>query len=94
MAVIASAGNTYNPCLLVLRTKGYHLWLVREGDQLFWKASQQGSRFSAHSPAELLGLVTLWEHLGESWNQQEPDLLAELFNNVQVNSDGTQSIEE
>jgi hypothetical protein len=25
------------------------------------------------------GIVTLWERFGENWNQQEPDVLSELF---------------
>ena len=33
----------------------------------------------AYSGPELLGLVDLWEHLGENWNQQKPDILGELY---------------
>jgi hypothetical protein len=32
---------------------------------------------------ELLGLATLWEHLGPDWNQQRPDILGELYDKME-----------
>jgi hypothetical protein len=31
----------------------------------------------------LLGLATLWEHLGPDWNQQRPDILGELYDKME-----------
>ncbi len=39
-------------------------------------------QFMAYSGPKLLGLVALWEHLGEDWNQQEPDILGELTDRI------------
>jgi hypothetical protein len=36
----------------------------------------------AYSGPERLGLVVLWENLGEDWNQQKPDLLGELTDRI------------
>ena len=80
---LTSAGNTYNGCLYVLRTKGCQL-SVEEFDEngsveLLWRAEKDGNTFAADSPVELLGIYTLWENLGEGWNHQKPDILNELF---------------
>lgn len=76
---ISAAGNTNNPCLLILRDAGYDLWLEPTERGSLWCASKDGVGFMGHSGAELLGIVTLWERFGENWNQQEPDVLSELF---------------
>lgn len=80
---LAAAGNTTNPSLLVLRAKGYDLSVEQEGDDTtVYLARKEGRTFAGYSAAELLGLVTLWEHLGTHWNQQEPDVLSELLDAV------------
>jgi hypothetical protein len=76
---LVASGNTYNPCLIVLRDKGYELWLEKGEDRSLWCARKDGQSFLAYSGPELLGLVTLWEHLGEGWNRQDPDILDELY---------------
>jgi hypothetical protein len=77
---LVSAGNTSNPCLLVLRSKGYELQFEQAEDgQSLFLARKDGCEFLGYSPVELLGLVTLWENLGVDWNQQEPDLLGFLL---------------
>lgn len=78
MTNLVAAGNTYNPSLIVLRTKGYHLWIDEDGERNLWNASREGNKFMAYSPPELLGIVSLWEALGDDWNQQKPDILGEL----------------
>lgn len=75
---LVAAGNTYNPSLIVLREKGYDLWLEGGEARSLWCARKDGRDFLAYSGPELLGLVVLWEHLGEGWNRQSPDLLGEL----------------
>ncbi len=75
---LVASGNTYNPSLIVLRQKGYDLWLEEAEDGSLWCAMKGHQSFLAYSGPELLGLVVLWEHLGENWNQQHPDILGEL----------------
>jgi len=75
---LVAAGNTYNPSLIVLRSKGYDLACEDGEESLLWFARKGPHSFLAYSPPELLGLVVLWEHLGENWNQQTPDILGEL----------------
>jgi len=75
---LVASGNTYNPSLIVLRDKGYDLWLERGEEGSLWCARKGDQSFLAFSGPELLGLVVLWEHLGENWNQQEPDIYGEL----------------
>jgi hypothetical protein len=79
---LVASGNTYNPCLIVLRDKGYELWLEKGEDHSLWCARKDGQSFLAYSAPELLGLVTLWEHHGEGWNRQEPDILDELYDKM------------
>jgi hypothetical protein len=80
--VLTAAGNTYNPSLITLRARGYVLAVEEPADTdrpLLWIACKDNRHFAAYSPPELLGLVALWEHLGAGWNQQTPDILAELL---------------
>jgi hypothetical protein len=79
---LVAAGNTYNPCLLILRSKGYELWAEESNERLLWNASKDGNFFMAYSPPELLGIVVLWESYGTNWNQQRPNLIAEVTENA------------
>lgn len=83
---LVASGNTYNPSLIVLRQKGYELWLEEGENGSLWLAKKGGQSFLAYSGPELLGLVVLWEHLGKNWNQQKPDVLGELTD--KIGSDG------
>jgi hypothetical protein len=80
---LVASGNTYNPSLLVLREKGYDLWLEKGADERsLWCARKGLQSFLAYSGPELLGLVVLWEHLGTDWNRQEPDVYSELIDKM------------
>jgi hypothetical protein len=80
---LVASGNTYNPSLIVLRNKGYELWLEQADDEsTLWCARKGDQSFLAYSGPELLGLVALWEHLGENWNQQSPDIYGELIDQI------------
>jgi hypothetical protein len=83
---IRIAGNTWNPCLLALRAKGYKLTLsfTRRANGEHYKdidAEKDGRVFSATTEAELLGLVAMWEVRGDDWKTKpgEPDVLDELY---------------
>lgn len=81
---IVASGNTYNPCLLVLRDKGYDVWLEAGDNGSLWNAKKQGQHFLAYSGPELLGLTSLWEHFGGNWNRQVPDVYTELLEKMDV----------
>lgn len=80
---IVASGNTYNPSLIVLRQKGYDVWLEPGEDGSLWCAKKGGQDFLAYTGPELLGLVALWEHLGNDWNQQQPDIYGELLEKME-----------
>ena len=80
---LVASGNTYNPSLIVLRQKGYELWLEKGEDRCLWCAKKGNQNFLAYTGPELLGLVVLWEHLGKDWNQQTPDVYGELIDKME-----------
>jgi hypothetical protein len=80
---LVASGNTYNPSLIVLRAKGYELWLEKGENGSLWCARKGQQRFLAYTGPELLGLVVLWEQLGQNWNQQQPDVYGELIDKME-----------
>ena len=92
---LSSAPSTDNPCLLILREMDYKLQITQsaesEGQTLCtYIAEKDGKRFAANSGPELLGLVTLWDRYGESWNRQEPDIMDEII--VAEDDDGEEGL--
>lgn len=75
---LVAAGNTYNPCLLLLREKSYILQVEEGDDRLIWTATKGEHSFTGYTPPELLGIVVLWERFGNDWNRQQPNILGEL----------------
>lgn len=80
---LIAAGNTYNPCLIILKSKGYSIWAEESDENVLWSASRNGNRLSGYSPPELLGIVVLWETYGENWNQQQPNVIAEVLGSTE-----------
>lgn len=80
---LVASGNTYNPSLIVLRQKGYEVWLEKGENGSLWCARKGDQSFLAYSGPELLGLAALWEQLGNQWNQQSPDIYSELIDNLE-----------
>jgi hypothetical protein len=80
---LVASGNTYNPSLIVLRKKGYKLWLEKGENRTLWCARKGGRSFIAYTGPELLGLVVLRENLGKDWNQQKPDIYSELIDKME-----------
>ena len=80
---LVACGNSCNPCLIVLRQKGYELWLEKGDDGNLWCAKKGDQRFLAYTGPELLGVVALWENLGSNWNQQQPDVYGELVDKME-----------
>ncbi len=93
---IRIAGNTEVPALLALRAKGYRVWLeyMKVDDPSSpwhpympdYQAEKEGAYFSATSPVELLGLVTVWETRGDDWKfkRGEPNILGELMESAKT----------
>ncbi len=84
---IVASGNANNPCLIVLRQKGYELWLEPGKQGSLWCAKKCSHNFLAYSGPELLGLVAMWEQLGDEWNRQSPDIYDELLDKMDEPSD-------
>lgn len=100
---IRIAGNTEIPALLVLRAKGYRVWLEYmkvDNPQSPWHpympdyhAEKNGAYFSATNAIELLGLVAMWETRGDDWRvkQGEANILNELRESAKTfDSDGNE----
>ena len=78
---LTSAGNTDNPSLFILRTKGYQLEVSASNESSHYVARKDGRSFLGHSGTELLGLITLWENLGDNWRARAssmPNILDEV----------------
>lgn len=74
MARLASAGNTNGPALYILEQRKGYTVRVQYGDDeedlwVNWIASKDGDVFFAESPEALLGIVTIYEQLGEDWKR-------------------------
>jgi hypothetical protein len=78
---LVAAGNTQNPCLVLLRRKGYsiHVQFEESTERLNWFASGPGGRFLADNPHDLLGLVTMGEYFGRDWKAEMENVLMEVL---------------
>jgi hypothetical protein len=71
---LAEAMNTYSPALLVLHQLGFQLTVERPRENQKWRtwvARKDDRTFFASDPLVLLGLVSLWQHRGDSWQMKE-----------------------
>ncbi len=69
---LGSAGNTNGPALYILEVlKGYTMIFDcdDESDYFQWVAVKGEQQFFGCSPEEVLGLVGIYEALGDDWNQ-------------------------
>ena len=84
---MGSSGGTDNPALLVLKSKGYAFRVIcyRLGNKAkcLYIAEKERRSFVGDSGAELLGLVAIWEHFGDDWNHQEPNVMTDVIENVE-----------
>jgi hypothetical protein len=66
--MLFSYPNVWNTCLLILRERGYRLFLLGDLDErgtilrCTWNAEMDGMKFRAENPIELLGLVGIHEY--------------------------------
>ena len=65
--MIRVAGNTQIPILWVIENRyGYKTYLV---EPLNWVAVKGEHSFSATCPEELLGLIVMYNELGDNWRE-------------------------
>lgn len=60
---LVASGNTYNPSLIVLRQKGYELWLEEGENGSLWLAKKGGQSFLAYSGPN----CSAWWSSGNTW---------------------------
>ena len=69
---LGSAGNTGGPALYILEQLKQYIVLFdydEDSDRTQWIAIKDDRQFFAESPEALLGLVNIYELMGENWNQ-------------------------
>ena len=87
--MLFSYPNVWNTCLLILQMRGYHLYVLSNGDDYDavnceWCADKGGIKLKGHNPIELLGLAAIREHLFPAedkpywWRIDGPNLVAQL----------------
>ncbi|HLM53169.1 MAG TPA: hypothetical protein VK325_06200 [Pseudoxanthomonas sp.] len=71
---IADAANTYDWALTIIESKGYKIFLYpdrREGYYGDFWAIKGNREFIGDDPLRLLGVICLWETLGDNWQTQD-----------------------
>jgi hypothetical protein len=86
---IADAANTYNWALTIIKSKGYKIFLYPDsreeyyGD--FW-AIKGKREFIGSDPLRLLGIIALWETLGDNWQTQHMLKSEDLYGEINKNA--------
>jgi hypothetical protein len=88
--MLFSYPNVWNTCLLILRERGYRLYLLGDPDELgtisrcSWNAEKDGMKLRADNPIELLGLAGIHDYHRPSkdtpywWRVAGPSIFVEL----------------
>ena len=69
---LGTAGNTSGPALYIIEQIKQYIVLFEcyeDSDWTQWVAVKDDKQFYAESPEALLGLINLYELLGEDWNK-------------------------
>lgn len=67
---IADAMNTYNSALRIIKSKGYKIFLYPDSREEYYGdywATKNGRDFIGGDPLRLLGVISIWENLGDDW---------------------------
>jgi hypothetical protein len=70
---LSHAANTLIPAIKALRAKGYKVRVDSENRAC--TAERNGNQFNAQDPVTVLGLVTLYEVLGDEWQLPDRELM-------------------
>ena len=87
--MLFSYPNVWNTCLLILRERGYRLFLLGPDEPVSlsrctWNAEKVGIKLRADNPIELLGLAMIHEHQQPAadipywWRIDGPNIVHEL----------------
>ena len=88
--MLFSYPNVWNTCLLILRQRGYRLFLLGDPDErgsitaCTWNAEKDGMKLRADNPIELLGLAAVHEYhhpladIPYWWRVDGPNIVEEL----------------
>ena len=71
---IADALNTYNWALTIIKSKGYKIFLYPDSREEYYGdywAIKGNREFIGEDPLRLLGVISLWERLGDNWQTQD-----------------------
>ena len=82
---IADAANTYDWALTIIKSKGYKIFLYpnsrKEYYGHFW-AIKGNREFIGDDPLRLLGIISLWETLGDNWQTQDKLTCEKLYDEI------------
>jgi adenosine/AMP kinase len=71
MVHIGSAGNTWYPSLIIILNNGYELEIIESDinnpeSMTLFVAKKNDVKFVSHNFLSLLGLISIWDYLGDS----------------------------
>ena len=82
MPALSEYTNVYNTALIILKKKGYSIWIDTELNMFC--AEKDGWDFKANSPCGLLGLISIYEWKSPQkyqeywWRENGEDLYSKL----------------
>jgi len=77
MPALSEYSNVYNTALLILKSKGFRVWLDEPSNLYF--AEKNGWDFASDTPCGLLGVVSIYEYKSPKafteywWKESGPD---------------------
>lgn len=88
---IGISGNTAAPCLQIIQSKGFVVSMSTHllSDDVWsavhdYSAEKDGLIFNATNLEELLGLIAMWEHRGDSWHAKHDEV--DVYHKLQDDS--------
>jgi len=88
---IGISANTAAPCLRIIQSKGFVVSVSTHllSDDVWsavhdYSAEKEGLFFNASNLEELLGLIVMWEHRGDSWHAKHDEV--EAYHKLQDDS--------
>jgi hypothetical protein len=82
---IADAANTYDSALMTIKAKGFKIFLYPDERESYlgnFYAIKGQRVFSGSDPLRLLGIISLWETLGDNWQTQNKIVYENLYDEI------------